>query len=279
MNLPRTIDRFVRPLLAWTTTHKRVAMLAAAGLMGLLPVLFLTSLAGVAQGAGPQPTPTPSKYATPAPAPSKYATPAPTPKGGAKPSKPAVAPPVDFTSSTIAPRGTHPGERSTYTLVLLNNGSSSAGGAIARASLPGNAAYVGGSASVQGGGSLLVSAANVEWHGVVPAGGSVTVTFQVTLPLSIGTLVTNTVAIYDPLAVLTVNLDSALRVQASTGGPDAYGYTYKDSFAPGGPVYSFIPTTITATQVFTPGDDDVFTGPIPLNFSFLYYGNSYTPGL
>lgn len=260
------MNRTRRSGVAHTSLHRRLALLVAAALLGLLPLLLLTSLGGVAQGAGPTPSPTPSKYATPAP----------TPKGGAHPSRPAAVPPVDYSLSTIAPRGTHGGQRSTYTLVLANGGASAASGTIARASLPANAAYVAGSAAVQGGGALSVSAANVEWHGGVAPGGSVTVTFQVTLPLAVGTLVTNSVLIYDPLAAQTVSLASALRVQAPTGGPDAYGYTYKDSFAAGGPAFNFIAPTITATKRFTPGDDDVFTGPVPLNFNFLFYGSVYT---
>src|SRR5438477_7591765 len=130
------MNRTARSSISRPAAHKRAALLVVVVLIGLLPLLLLTSIGGVALGAAPTPVPTPSKFATPAP----------TPKGGAHPSRAAAVSPVDYSSSTIAPRGTHGGERSTYTLVLFNDGSSAASSTIARASIPANTAYVPGSA-------------------------------------------------------------------------------------------------------------------------------------
>src|SRR5438046_1014938 len=104
--------------------HKRIALLVAAGLLGLLPLLLITSFTVVAQGRLPG-TPTPSKFVTPSP----------TPKGGLSPTKPAIIP-VDFNGSSNSARGTHAGERSTYTVIVANSGASTTGGTLARATIP-----------------------------------------------------------------------------------------------------------------------------------------------
>ena len=59
---------------------------------------------------------------------------------------------------------------------------------------------------------------------------------------------------------------------AAAGGPDAYGYTWKDSNEPGGPAYQWIDITTTGTQVTGLGDDN-FAGPFGFidGFPFLSF--------
>lgn len=53
----------------------------------------------------------------------------------------------------------------------------------------------------------------------------------------------------------------------STGGPDRYGYTWRDTIIPGAWI---APDTTTWTQVTGLGDDN-FQGPFPIGFEFPYY--------
>lgn len=71
--------------------------------------------------------------------------------------------------------------------------------------------------------------------------------------------------------LITLLIFSA-NVFADTGGPDQFGYTWKDNTEPGGPVYNWIDiTTIpNATQVKLLGDDNS-RGPFFMNFNFHYY--------
>lgn len=63
----------------------------------------------------------------------------------------------------------------------------------------------------------------------------------------------------------------------NAGGPDAYGYIFKDSDEPDGPTFNWIDITATGTEVATGqlGDDDI-VGPFPIGFTFPFYGNAYT---
>lgn len=74
------------------------------------------------------------------------------------------------------------------------------------------------------------------------------------------------------------SFDAVLRI--NSGGPDAFGYRYLDSTVPGGPVFDWVDITATGIStvmygVPTWGGDDNFSEPIPLGFSFPFYGNSY----
>lgn len=78
-----------------------------------------------------------------------------------------------------------------------------------------------------------------------------------------------------------VGLESGYQVQAApafrAGGPDQFGYTFRDSNEPGGPVYAW--EDISASGVVVTGwtsYDDGYAGPIPIGFSFNYYGVDYT---
>ena len=69
-------------------------------------------------------------------------------------------------------------------------------------------------------------------------------------------------------------------VPLRSGGPDPFGYTYKDSQEPGGPSYAWIEIAppsggsgITLTALS--GIDDGYYWPLPLPFAFNFYGTSY----
>jgi hypothetical protein len=57
---------------------------------------------------------------------------------------------------------------------------------------------------------------------------------------------------------------------AATGGPDQYGYIWKDSAEPDGPVYSWIDITTDGTLVTGLGDDNV-VGPLVMTGNMPYY--------
>lgn len=59
------------------------------------------------------------------------------------------------------------------------------------------------------------------------------------------------------------------------GGPDAYGYSWKDSNEPGGPSFSWVDITSVGT-VITGLGDDTNVGPFPIGFTFDYYGDDFT---
>jgi hypothetical protein len=61
-----------------------------------------------------------------------------------------------------------------------------------------------------------------------------------------------------------------LPVIAGAGGPDSYGYTWIDSDTTAGPVFSWVDTTSSWTEVTGLFDDNV-VGPIALGFTFPYY--------
>lgn len=65
------------------------------------------------------------------------------------------------------------------------------------------------------------------------------------------------------------------------GGPDSFGYRFVDSNDPLGPAYDWIEISQTGTSTITYNvsgfyGDDNFSEPIPLGFSFPFYGQNYT---
>ena len=58
------------------------------------------------------------------------------------------------------------------------------------------------------------------------------------------------------------------------GGPDEYGYTWKDSNEPNGPEYNWIDITGMGTPVQGLGDDTNL-GPFDIGFDFPFYGNMF----
>ena len=61
------------------------------------------------------------------------------------------------------------------------------------------------------------------------------------------------------------------------GGPDDFGYTWKDSDEPDGPTFNWVDISSIGTPVNWSGDvdDGTVTG-IPIGFQFPFYGNLYT---
>ena len=69
--------------------------------------------------------------------------------------------------------------------------------------------------------------------------------------------------------------------RVNTGGPDTFGYRFIDSTALSGPEFNWIDISNTGTSSIMYGvdswaGDDNFSEPIPLGFSFPFYGNNYT---
>jgi hypothetical protein len=58
------------------------------------------------------------------------------------------------------------------------------------------------------------------------------------------------------------------------GGPDDFGYTYKDSNELYGPAFDFIDISGTGTPVAL--EDDSYAGPFAIGFDFPFYGNDQT---
>ena len=60
-----------------------------------------------------------------------------------------------------------------------------------------------------------------------------------------------------------------------SGGPDGFGYRWKDSDETGGPTFDWIDITGTGTRINISGDDSN-TGPFSIGFNFPFYGANYT---
>ncbi len=58
--------------------------------------------------------------------------------------------------------------------------------------------------------------------------------------------------------------------QAGSGGPDAYGYTWRDNLDPNGPAYAWYDITTIGTLVTGLGDDNV-VGPLGIASGFQFY--------
>ncbi|MFN8176771.1 MAG: S8 family serine peptidase [bacterium] len=59
-----------------------------------------------------------------------------------------------------------------------------------------------------------------------------------------------------------------------SGGPDAFGYRWIDSDAPGGPAYQWVEINGVGTPLSM--GDDTYTASLPMGITFPWYGNSYT---
>jgi uncharacterized repeat protein (TIGR01451 family) len=172
--------------------------------------------------------------------------------------------------------GEHPGEVISYAMHVRNTGVTAL---LAQLSdpYPVGAAFVSGSASVVGGGSVAVTSSGVDWQGALNPNSSVTVTYRANITALSGAIL-NTASISDPLAVSTMVITAATPVQPYAGtsiGQESL-YTYRDRYAPGGPAFSWVPTTPQAIALFALNDDDVVTGPLPIHFNFEFFGRAYS---
>ncbi len=63
-----------------------------------------------------------------------------------------------------------------------------------------------------------------------------------------------------------------------SGGPDAFGHTWVDSDDPSGPVFDWVDVSGVGTPIDFGGSykDDGNSGPMPIGFSFPFYGNAFT---
>lgn len=80
---------------------------------------------------------------------------------------------------------------------------------------------------------------------------------------------------WGPLLVLAsaAILAVAAPAAADAGGPDGFGYTYRDSAEPAGPVFDFQDISSSGTPLDL-SDDDVSDG-LPMGFPFEFYGATY----
>jgi len=67
-----------------------------------------------------------------------------------------------------------------------------------------------------------------------------------------------------------------LRVTRGAGGPDNFGYTWRDSNEPGGPEFDWEDIDSTGTNIDGNMSDDNVSGPYDIGFEFTFYGNTYT---
>ncbi len=102
----------------------------------------------------------------------------------------------------VTPLTVSPGDTLTFTTVMRNTGSAEAVGVTLRDPIPDYATYVSG--SVTGGATYNAALDRIEWSGTIPAGGSQTVTFQVTAdPATKGLPIINQATISHPWAYTT----------------------------------------------------------------------------
>ncbi|MDZ7305062.1 MAG: hypothetical protein ONB44_23270, partial [candidate division KSB1 bacterium] len=65
------------------------------------------------------------------------------------------------------------------------------------------------------------------------------------------------------------------RVLANSGGPDDFGYTWRDSREAGGPVFGWIDIAATGKRIGSQPDDDN-VGPFDIGFAFPFYDSVFT---
>ncbi|MBZ5640818.1 MAG: choice-of-anchor D domain-containing protein [Acidobacteriia bacterium] len=101
-------------------------------------------------------------------------------------------------------------------------------------------------------------------------GGS-NLTYSTDVHLSTGAVVPN----YPPIELKKDEPDPRPGILGS-GGPDTFGYRWRDSDSLNGPVFSWTDISGTGTQISFTSSDDANTTGIPIGFSFPFYGGSFT---
>ncbi|MBP7148565.1 MAG: S8 family serine peptidase [Acidobacteria bacterium] len=61
-----------------------------------------------------------------------------------------------------------------------------------------------------------------------------------------------------------------------SGGPDDFGYRWRDSDESGGPAYDFADISATGTQITFSSQDDAVSAAIPMGMNFPFYGNTFS---
>ena len=61
-----------------------------------------------------------------------------------------------------------------------------------------------------------------------------------------------------------------------SGGPDSFGYRWKDSDASGGPTFDFVDISTTGTQISFSSADDGLSAAINMGMTFPFYGSNFT---
>jgi len=112
------------------------------------------------------------------------------------------APVLTGSYSYVTPQMASPGDTLTFTVVVRNTGSADAVGCTLQDPIPDYATYV--ADSVTGGATYNAAQDRIEWEGTIAAGGSTTVTFQVTAdPATNGLPIINQATISHPWAYTT----------------------------------------------------------------------------
>ncbi len=60
------------------------------------------------------------------------------------------------------------------------------------------------------------------------------------------------------------------------GGPDAFGYRWKDSDESGGPAYDFVDISATGTTITFSSQDDALSAAISMGMTFPFYGSNFS---
>lgn len=185
---------------------------------------------------------------------------------------------ADFSSSskTISSANMHPTGLVTYTVVVYNSVAAITATATLTDPIPAGAAYLPGSASVQGGGTLVADTAGITWTGTVTGGQRITVTFGVSLTALTGNVI-NTAYITSPYINALVTKAASFPVQPYSAGPTPFGYLYQDSYAPGGPAFTWVePLTTSKLITFASGGTNDGYYEVNLPFPLAFYTNIYT---
>jgi hypothetical protein len=74
--------------------------------------------------------------------------------------------------------------------------------------------------------------------------------------------------------IFTFFLQTSLSISQTSGGPDTFGYTWKNSNDTNGPTFNWIDISTTGTEVIGLTDDNSI-GMINMGINFNYYGISY----